>query len=526
MIFGSEAVCRVDSTDFLTPIDYPAATMITSEQVALHNKAGDCWVIIHGMVYNLSEFLVEHPGGSKVILKQAGKDATVAFDQVHPKDIIEIHLPKEYCLGAAAAGHGMDDGNVTQPDTTAIVSTTKIDQTSDGLSGSKPPLDSILNLFDFEAVARHTLTKEAWAYYSSGGDDELTLQENHAAFHRIWMRPRVMVDVKHVDVSTSILGVKSALPIYITATALGKLGHPEGEVVLTRAAGTRNIIQMIPTLASCSFMDLVGASVPGQSQFFQLYVNSNRKITENLIRRAEANGVKGLFITVDAPQLGRREKDMRLKFVNDAPAALNASGMRNVAQGAARAISDFIDSSLTWRDLDWFRSITTMPIVLKGIQTGEDAVLAAQSGHVAGIVLSNHGGRQLDTCRSGIEILVEVTEALQRANLQDKLEIYVDGGFRRGTDVFKALALGAKAVGIGRPVLYAMSSYGQAGVERAIDLLREELEMVMRLMGVTRLDQISRDSLVTTSLAFHAGSPLFDSLSHRTYEPLTTSSKL
>ncbi|KAJ8327754.1 hypothetical protein QVD99_003781 [Batrachochytrium dendrobatidis] len=487
---------------------------ITLEEVSHHNKAGDCWVVIHDHVYDLSHFIDEHPGGAKVILKQAGKNGTAAFDQVHPKDIIQMHLPKECCLGVL-----VQDGSKH-----AVTSTSAPTMYSSPLN--LPPLDSILNLFDFEAIARSSLSKEAWAYYSSGGDDELTLQENHAAFHRIWLRPRVMVDVKTVNVSTTMLGVPSSLPIYITATALGKLGHPEGEVVLTRAAGAKGIIQMIPTLASCSFMDLVGAKCQGQSQFFQLYVNSNPSITENLIRRAEANGIKGLFITVDAPQLGRREKDMRLKFINDTPDAIDPDTPRTNNLGAARAISHFIDPSLSWKDLDWFRSITTLPIVLKGIQTGEDAIIAAKSGHVAGIVISNHGGRQLDTCRSGIEVLMEVTDALRKENLEGKMEIYVDGGFRRGTDIFKALALGAKGIGLGRPFLYAMSGYGQAGVERAIDLLREELEMVMRLMGVTRLDDIKRESLMTSSLGIHLGSPLFDSLSHRTYEPLTTSSKL
>ncbi|KAI8928165.1 glyoxylate dehydrogenase [Entophlyctis helioformis] len=502
--------------------------MISFAEVQKHNTAKDCWVVIHGRVFNLTPFLSEHPGGSKVIAKEAGTDATAAFDQVHPKDIIDQILPAELCLGpvdpaslpaaavpAAASGQALAAGGT--------VAATRADG---AMSPHCPPLDAVLNLFDFESIAKTVLTKEAWAYYSSGGDDELTLQENRAAFHRIWLRPRVLVNVKHIDMSTTMLGQRSTLPVYITATALGKLGHPQGEVVLTHAAGTRGVVQMIPTLASCTFDDMINARVPGQPQFYQLYVNSDRKLTERLVRKAEQVGIKGLFITVDAPEIGRREKDMRVKFINSAPDVMDASSVQR-SQGAARAISHFIDPSLSWADIPWFRSITTMPIVLKGIQTGEDAVFAFDAG-VDGIVVSNHGGRQLDTCRSGIEVLEEVVAALEAHGVWAhgkplggrRFEIYLDGGVRRATDIYKAIALGAKGVGLGRPFLYAMATYGQKGVERALDLLRDELEMVMRLMGVTRIEDIKRSSVVTTSLSFHAGTPLRDALANATYEPL------
>jgi L-lactate dehydrogenase (cytochrome) len=229
---------------------------------------------------------------------------------------------------------------------------------------------------------------------------------------------------------------------------------------------------------------------------------------------------------VDAPQLGRREKDMRVKFVDDAP-DLQDDEHLDRSQGAARAISSFIDPSLNWEDLKWFKSITKMPIVLKGIQCGEDSVLAAKAG-VQGIVLSNHGGRQLDTARSAVEVLEETMDALKNAGLENKLEVYVDGGFRRGTDIFKALALGAKGVGLGRPFLYAMSSYGQAGVERAIDILHDELVVTMRLMGCRSISEIRRDMVCTKSLSSHFGSAPVDALMTQTYERLkpTAVSKL
>jgi L-lactate dehydrogenase (cytochrome) len=215
---------------------------------------------------------------------------------------------------------------------------------------------------DFESVAREVMKKPAWAYYSSGADDEITMRENHSAFHKIWFRPRVLVDVENVDISTSMLGTKVDIPFYVTATALGKLGHPEGEVVLTRGAKKHNVVQMIPTLASCSFDEIVDAREGDQVQWLQLYVNKDRKITERIVKHAESRGCKGLFITVDAPQLGRREKDMRSKFDDSGSSVQSTSGEDvDRSQGAARAISSFIDPALSWKDIPWFLSIVGLP---------------------------------------------------------------------------------------------------------------------------------------------------------------------
>ncbi|CAO3686537.1 hypothetical protein G6F70_003853 [Rhizopus microsporus] len=489
--------------------------VISLQEVEKHNTKDDIWVIIHGKVYDLTNFLPEHPGGQKVILKYAGKDATDAFDPIHPPDIIQRFLSPEVCKG--------------EVDPEALAKVEKVETEEDKrvriARENMPRLEEMYNSFDFEAVAKTVLKSEAWAYYSSGADDEITMRENHNAYHRIWFKPRVMVNVKDVDPSTTMLGTRVSFPLYITATALGKLGHREGEVVLTRAAAKRNVIQMISTLSSCSFDEIVDASVPHQSQWLQLYVNSNRNVTETFIRHAEKRGMKGLFITADAPQLGRREKDMRQKYSLDAPEEIerSATEMRR-DEGAARAISKFIDPSLCWDDIAWFKSITKMPILIKGIQTPEDAVLAAKHG-CQGIVVSNHGGRQLDFAPSAIEILPEVMSALKREKLDEGFEVYVDGGIRRGSDIFKAIALGAKGVGIGRPSLYAMSSYGEAGVERLLELLQNEFEMVMRLMGVTSIDQIKPEMVDIRNLQDHfvanpkdyLGSYAYDKMYPRTH---------
>jgi len=231
---------------------------------------------------------------------------------------------------------------------------------------AKPSLSSMLNLFDFEHVAQKVLTPEAWAYYSSGADDEITLRENHAAFHRIWWKPRILVNVTSINLASKMLLQAVKLPIYITATALGKLGHPDGELCLTRAAHSREIPQMVPTLASCSLDQITEERIRlgnTATQFFQLYVNKDRKITEGIIKQAERRGCKGLFVTVDAPQLGRREKDMRMKFSEVDDANVQKGDEVDRSQGAARAISSFIDPGLCWDDIAWIKSITNLPIM-------------------------------------------------------------------------------------------------------------------------------------------------------------------
>lgn len=461
-------------------------------------------MIINDKAYDLSKFAEEHPGGKDIIVKYAGKDATTIFDSLHSKDVLNT-LPPSSVLGQI-------DMKEPKPKDEVIVA-----HTSPKRSEGKPAIRHMQNVLDFEAVAQSVMTKEGWGYYSSGADDEITLRENHTAFQRIWLRPRVMVNVKNICMRTTILGQPSALPIYVSATAMGKLAHPEGEVNFTRACHSQGVIQMIPTLASCSFDELVDAAQAGQPQFFQLYVNPNRALTEAAVRKAEQRGCKGLFITVDAPQLGRREKDLR----NKASGASDAQkGMSiDTSKGVSTALSSFIDPALCWDDLKWFRSITKMPIVLKGVQCVEDAVQAHLSG-CDGIVLSNHGGRQLDFAPSGIEVLPDVMAALR--SYDSKMEVYVDGGVRRGTDVFKALALGAKAVGIGRPALYGLAAYGQEGVERVLQLLKDELMVCMRLMGTPSLADISERHVCTRNLGDHFAPQPADYLSKRTYEPLLT----
>ncbi|KAK7464383.1 hypothetical protein VKT23_006550 [Stygiomarasmius scandens] len=489
-------------------------SLLSTQSIANHSARNDCWIIVHGKVYDVTDFLDEHPGGSKIILKYAGKDATEAYEPIHPPNAIIDNLPLEKHIGS------VDPSTVVKVEKQL----TEEEKRRQVLLANRPPLDEIINLHDFEAIAKVVLPDKAWAYYSSASDDEITIRENRAAFQRVWFRPRILRNVSVVDWSTTILGQKSSLPVYISATALGKLGHPDGELNLTRAAGRNNVIQMIPTLASCSFDEIVDAAQPGQPLFLQLYVNRDRAITKKYVQHAEKRGVKGLFITVDAPQLGRREKDMRMKFVDDGAGAKVQENMKvKKDEGVARAISSFIDPSLCWDDIPWFRSITKMPIILKGVATPEDALLALDAG-VQGIVLSNHGGRQLDTSRSGLENLIDIVAALKTRGPwpNPNFSVFVDGGVRRASDVLKALALGATAVGIGRGFLYAFCAYGEEGVEKAFRILGEEFEMNMRLLGARSLKELTPDMVDASALHSHAGLTPNDNLYSSIYQPLRT----
>ncbi|KAI0036141.1 FMN-dependent dehydrogenase-domain-containing protein [Vararia minispora EC-137] len=482
---------------------------LSGTEVATHNSRASCWIIVHGKVYDVTDFLDEHPGGSKIILKYAGKDATCEYEPIHPPNAISDNLPPEKCLGP------VDMGTVKRVE----IKITDQEKARLGRLQLRPPLDEILNLHDFEAIAKLVMPEKAWAYYSSAADDEITHRENHAAYHRIWFRPRILRDMTHVDWSTRILGHRSSMPVYITATALGKLGHPDGELNLTRAAAKHGVIQMIPTLASCSLDDLMDAAQPGQVQFLQLYVNKDRQVTRRIVQHAEKRGIKALFITVDAPQLGRREKDMRMKFDAEDPDEVTKSGGEvDRSQGAAKAITGFIDPGLSWKDIPWFKSITKMPLILKGVQCWEDA-LEAYDQNLAGVVLSNHGGRQLDFARSGIEVLVEVVEKFKEKRgitfPNPRFQLFVDGGVRRATDVLKAVALGATSVGIGRPFLYAFSAYGTEGVDKALQILHDEFEMNLRLIGAQTIADVVPSMVDATNIHSHVvavpGDRLYDS---------------
>ncbi|CAE7538016.1 CYB2 [Symbiodinium sp. CCMP2456] len=485
--------------------------VLSMEEVAKHNTKEDCWVVLYGKAYDLTKFAKVHPGGAKLITDAAGMDATKIFDPIHPKDIMDKLLKPALTMGVVDAATIKPEHVAKPPEAHKPAPKKKKKAVTDEAEEEveefkKPPLNAMLNSFDFESVAREVMEPQAWGYYSSGGDDEITLRDNHLAFQRITMRPRILVNVREIDMTTQILGVPASVPLYFTATALAKLAHQDGEVAIVKAAKKAGVPYMLPTLSSYTLDEMLAARTPDQQVFSQLYVNPERSRSEEYVKKLEDAGVKALFVTVDAPQLGRREKDMRNKFTqqgSDVQGDDEDDGAVDRSQGATRAISSYIDPGLNWEDVPWLKSITKMKVLLKGVQCAEDAVSAYKAG-LSGCVLSNHGGRQLDTCRPGIEVLPEVMESLREAGAtKEDFAVFIDGGVRRGGDIFKAVALGAQAVGVGRPVLYSLASYGMNGIVRMVHMLQDELQMVMRLSGTPNIPSITEKHVIITNLADH-----------------------
>ncbi|XP_029914175.1 2-Hydroxyacid oxidase 1 [Myripristis murdjan] len=352
---------------------------------------------------------------------------------------------------------------------------------------------------DFEEEARRVLPKAIYDYYSSGADEQKTLADNTAAFNRWRFLPRMLRNVSKVDLSASLLGQKLSMPVCVGATAMQRMAHPEGETATARACQAAGTGMMLSSWATSTIEEVMSATTSSQGSagimWLQLYIYKDRELTLSLVRRAEKAGYKAIFVTVDTPYLGRRWNDMRncfklpshLSMSNFSTATLAFSeGDYGNDSGLAVYVAKAIDPSLSWDDITWLKKHTKLPLIVKGILTGEDAIQAVNYG-VDGILVSNHGARQLDGVPATLDVLEEVVNAVQ-----GRCEVYMDGGVRRGTDVLKALALGAKAVFIGRPVLWGLACQGDKGVSEVLELLREELRLAMALAGCRSLSEISR----------------------------------
>ncbi|KAK4879617.1 hypothetical protein RN001_007763 [Aquatica leii] len=361
-------------------------------------------------------------------------------------------------------------------------------------------MNDIVCVQDLENHAYKVLPKNILDYYKSGALSEQTLKLNRSAFSNFRIRPRMMRNVTDRDLSITVMGEKVAMPIGIAPTAMQKMAHPEGEAATAMAAQEKGVIYILSTIATTSIEEIATVA-PNAIKWFQLYVYKDRGITKQLIQRAEKAGFKALVLTVDAPVFGLRLSDVRNKFT--LPSHLkfaNFEGTVNVeinedvtGSGINKYVSNAFDTSLTWDDLKWLRSITKLPILLKGILTAEDAIKAADLG-VVGIIVSNHGARQVDSVPASIEVLPEIVKAVG-----DRMEVFIDGGFREGIDVFKALALGAKMVFVGRPVLWGLSYDGQRGVKKVFDMLENEFDNTMTLTGCATVKDIIPDMVVHKS---------------------------
>ena len=353
----------------------------------------------------------------------------------------------------------------------------------------------LVSVFDYEAAAREKLPKTAYDYYRSGANDELTLHENHAAYERIKLKPKVLIDTSKRDLTTTVLGQTLSMPIMVAPTAFHCMAHPEGEVATARAAGKAGALMMLSTLSTSSIEEVLPEATG--PVWFQLYVYKDREATLSLVERAVSYGCTAIALTVDAQVWGRRERDIKNRFrlpkglsiKNLMPAGKGDFPDEKADSGLAAYVTWQFDQTLTWKDIDWLCSKANVPVLLKGVLHPDDARRAADHG-AAGIIVSNHGARQLDTVPATIEALPDLVEAVD-----GKMDVLIDGGIRRGTDVFKAIALGAKAVGVGRPIIWGLAVDGEQGAKRVIDIVRKDFELTMRLCGCATLEDITKDLL-------------------------------
>lgn len=357
-------------------------------------------------------------------------------------------------------------------------------------------MDWPLNLEELEERAGEVLDPVAFDYYRSGAGDEITLARNRSGFATLRLWPRILRDVSEVRTAVEILGSAAATPIVVAPTAFHGLAHERGEIATAEGAAAAGAILCLSTLSNTT-PEEVAEAAPGAPRWFQLYVFRDRGLTRELITRAEAVGYESIVVTVDAPVLGRRERDVRNRFelpghlriacVDDVVAAPDA-GME-ADSGLAAYFASQLDPSLTWADLEWLVDASALPIVVKGVHRADDAERAVAAG-AAAIAVSNHGARQLDTVPAAIEMLAPVAEAVA-----GRAEVLVDGGVRRGTDVVKALCLGASAVMVGRPVLWGLALGGAEGVSRVLGMLQAELVEAMTLCGAAGPEELGPDLL-------------------------------
>lgn len=369
-------------------------------------------------------------------------------------------------------------------------------------------IDEAVNLDEIERFAYSKLDINTLSYYMSGANDEHTLKRNKKIFRKILLYPKVLKNVLKTDTTTSILGSKVSLPILIAPSALHKLTNELGEIATATAAKEEDTLMILSSLSTVSMEKVAKANGNG-ARWFQLYVMKKREQTMEIIKMAEQNGYTGIVVTVDAPLMGSRERDFQVKF--KVPSHIRYENLEYTLKNENKAEKDLqkvlkdtgskseifeffaknIDASLTWDIIPWLKQNTKMKIILKGVHRVDDSLTAQKLG-VDAIIVSNHGARQLDTVPSTIEMLAPICRALKKIP-DNKMEVYVDGGFRRGTDVFKALAFGAKAVFLGRPVLWGLTCDGANGVKKVIDLIRNEFILAMKLCGCNNVNEITED---------------------------------
>ncbi|KAM0786780.1 hypothetical protein ACM66B_002214 [Microbotryomycetes sp. NB124-2] len=455
--------------------------LVSGDIVKQHSKSDDCWIVIDGEVWDVTAFLKDHPGGAQLILEHGGKDITHLFNTLHAAGTFEQARAQLRSVGVLDPSTvvdevGLDDGGV-----------------SDRRSKLPPP-EYVLNLHEMEQFALQVLGTDsrAWRYFSSYADDGASYNSALESFSFLRFLPKVNVPVADVDTSTTLLGNAVPIPVFFCPTGQGRQGHPDGEWNLTRAGSKLGTPQGVSSGSSLSIVEvlqerdrLTKQGAPKRTPvWWQLYIRRDRKETESRIREAVRHGSDAIIITVDVTALGKREADSRVLASTETKQQAKKDG------GLASAGASLLDANLSWDDIAWVRNIApNVPIIVKGVQRPEDVKLAKIHGADA-VILSNHGGRQLDGSNPPLATLIRTRELYPDLLKDPKFEVYIDGGVRRGTDVLKALCLGARGVGLGRAMIYAQACYGEEGVLRAMQILQDEIKTGMMLLGAKTVQDL------------------------------------
>ncbi|KAL7419471.1 hypothetical protein Q5752_006309 [Cryptotrichosporon argae] len=447
-------------------------------EVAQHNLAQDAWVVVGGKVYDVTDFYARHPGGAAVIVANAGQDVTELFLPIHPPHTLETNLPPGSFKGLVDPAAAADSLRAYRAE----------QQRVENGRNALPPVETMLGLDELQAAAESFLSARASNYYSGYSLDGHSATDNRAAFRKCRLLPRVMRDVSAVSPQTTIFGVPSALPIYVSPASNALLGHPDGEFNITRGSARTGIVQGVSAAASFPLAEILAAKEDMDDEIgqpmgmvYQVYFENDRSKTEARVREAVAGGVQALLLTVDSNVGDHRQTTEKLKGTRE-------EAEPGIKMGPFTETDQFHDARQSWRDLEWLKSLAPgLRIYLKGVCHIDDVRLAKEHG-LAGCILSNHGGRQLDRARTGFDSLRAIQA--EDPQLVKDVEIYIDGGCRRGSEVLQAVALGARGVGLGRPFLFAQAAYGEKGVIRAVRILEKEIVSAMRLLGVTKLDEL------------------------------------
>lgn len=469
---------------------------INVSEILTHNTPSSAWLVIDNTIWDVTEFAPNHPGGIDVILEYLGQDASKAYNEVHAPSLVSKHLDASKRIGQ------LDQSTITDEWREQLQSAENIEgsRASGSANDGPPPLDSILNMYDFEDAAKKTVSAKTWAYYSGAANDSLSYAANIDWYRKIWFRPRVLTGVKNVDTSVEILGQKYSMPIFSSPAALAKLSHEDGELAMARGAVAKGTTICVCNGASYSLAEITEVMPPNYPKFYQLYFNKDRRVTEKLMKEVISLKPRAILATVDLPVVGKREADERIKieasYKPRKHLQVTVLPTDKKGTGLARATGSFIDPDVTWKDITWLINLSDIPVFVKGIQCAADAKKALEIG-CKGIYVSNHGGRAVDTAPPSILTLLEIQANCPE--VLEQMEVFIDGGVRRGTDILKAICLGASAVCLGRPFLHAVT-YGQAGMEKALELLQDELETAMQMVGITRLDQAHPGLLNTAEI--------------------------